>query len=170
MVFCFYFNIFIFINFRVRSCRGNLQKKEENNYEKNNCIFLCFFSYLFVSFSKGDLAIRAKKLELKLRSDKSDYEMSQKIFEMETGKAYRLEISSMGFKEYEIEAEDFFRNIWVRSIEIEGIELDTPVINEIEFEREGEIEIKFVPIRPGDYEFEIEGLQSKGMVGKFIVK
>ena len=43
-------------------------------------------------------------------------------------------------------------------------------INEIEFEREGEIEIKFVPIRPGEYDFEIERLQSKGMVGKFIVK
>ena len=44
------------------------------------------------------------------------------------------------------------------------------ILNEIEFEREGEIEIKFVPIRPGKYEFEIEGLQSKGMVGEFIVK
>ena len=86
------------------------------------------------SLGKGDLAIRAKKLELKLGSEKSDYEMSQKIFEMETGKAYRLEISSMGFKEYEIEAEDFFRNIWVRGIEVEGIEIDTPVINEIELE------------------------------------
>ena len=122
------------------------------------------------SLGKGDLAIRANKLELKLGSEKSDYEMSQKIFEMETGKAYRLEISSMGFKEYEIEAEDFFRNIWVRGIEIEGIEIDTPVINEIELEREGEIEIKFVPIRPGDYEFEIEGLQSKGMKGLFKVR
>ena len=122
------------------------------------------------SLGKGDLAIRAKKLELKVGSEKSDYEMSQKIFDMETGKAYRLEISSMGFKEYEIEAEDFFRNIWVRGIEIEGIEIDTPVINEIELEREGEIEIKFVPIRPGDYEFEIEGLQSKGMKGLFKVR
>ena len=122
------------------------------------------------AFAEGDLSIRSKKLELKLGSDKSDYEMSQKIFNMETGKAYRLEISSMGFKEYELEAEDFFRNIWIRSIEIDGIELDAPVINEIEFEREGEIEIKFVPIRPGEYDFEIERLQSKGMVGKFIVK
>ena len=80
-----------------------------------------------------------------------------KTFEAETGKAYRLEISSMGFKEYEFEAEEFFRNIWIRKIEIEGIEIDTSLINEIEFEREGEIEINFVPIRPGDYEFEIEG-------------
>ena len=75
---------------------------------KKIIVFFCaFFLISEVSFSNGDLAIRAKKLELKLGSDKSDYEMSQKIFEMETGKAYRLEISSMGFKEYEIEAEDF---------------------------------------------------------------
>ncbi len=133
----------------------------------------CLFTFsLMTSFvySKGDLSIRSKKLELKLGSDKSDYDMSQKIFNLETGKAYRLEISSMGFKEYEFEAEEFFRNIWIRSIEIEGVELDAPVINEIEFEREGEIEIKFVPIRPGEFDFEIERLQSKGMVGKFIVK
>ena len=85
-------------------------------------------------FAKGDLAIRSKKIELKLGSDKSDYEMSNKVFILETGKAYRLEILSMGFKEYEVEAEDFFKNIWIRKIEIEGIEIKAPVINEIEFE------------------------------------
>ena len=137
--------------------------------------FLMIIIFLFIqlpseSNAEGDLSIRSKKLVLNLGSDKSDYDMSQKIFNMETGIAYRLEITSMGFKEYELEAEDFFRNIWIRSIEIDGIELDAPVINEIEFEREGEIEIKFVPIRPGEYDFEIERLQSKGMVGKFIVK
>ena len=137
-------------------------------------VFLILLFTIFLSnslaFAEGDLSIRSKKLELKLGSDKSDYEMSQKIFNMETGKAYRLEISSMGFKEYELEAEDFFRNIWIRSIEIDGIELDAPIINEIEFEREGEVEIKFVPIRPGEYDFEIQRLQNQGMVGKFIVK
>ena len=135
-------------------------------------IFLTIIILLFnsLTFAKGDLAIRAKKLELKLGSDKSDYEMSQKSFELETGKAYRLEISSMGFKEYEFEAEEFFRNIWIRNTEVEGIEIDTSILNEIEFEREGEIEIQFVPIRPGNYEFEIEGLREKGMFGQFIVK
>ena len=137
--------------------------------------FLMIIIFLFIQFpsksnAEGDLSIRSKKLVLNLGSDKSDYDMSQKIFNMETGKAYRLEITSMGFKEYELEAEDFFRNIWISSIERDGLELDSPVINEIEFEREGEIEIKFVPIRPGEYDFEIERLQSKGMVGKFIVK
>ncbi len=130
---------------------------------------IIFFSFSFIR-AEGDLTIRSKKLELKLGSDKSDYEMSQKTFNLETGKSYRLEISSMGFKEYEFEAEDFFKNIWIRSIEIEGVELQAPVVQEIEFEREGEIEIKFVPIRPGNFEFEIEGLQNKGMVGSFIIK
>ena len=132
--------------------------------------FLLFFLLFSFLRAEGDLTIRSKKLELKLGSDKSDYEMSQKTFNLETGKSYRLEISSMGFKEYEFEAEDFFKNIWIRSIEIEGVELQAPVIPEIEFEREGEIEIKFVPIRPGNFEFEIEGLQNKGMVGSFIIK
>ena len=62
---------------------------------------ILLFSIIVVAtnvWGKGDLAIRAKKLELKLGSEKSDYEMSQKIFEMETGKAYMIEISSMVFK------------------------------------------------------------------------
>ena len=87
--------------------------------------------------------------------------MSQKIFNMETGKAYRLEITSMGFKEYELEAEDFFRNIWIRSIEIDGIELDAPVINEIEFEREGEIEIKFVQLGQENMILKLKGYKVK---------
>ena len=92
-------------------------------------ILLFVFAFNTSILAKGDLAIRAKKLELKLGSDKSDYDMSQKVFELETGKAYRLEISSMGFKEYEFEAEDFFRNVWIRNIEVEGIEIDTSILN-----------------------------------------
>ncbi len=120
--------------------------------------------------AEGDLALRSKKIVLKLGSEKSDYDMSQKEFNLETGKAYRLHISSMGFKEYEFEAEDFFKNIWIRKIEVQGIEIKAPVVHEIEFDREGKIEINFVPIRTGVFEFEIEGLQNKGMIGKFIIK
>ena len=38
------------------------------------CLFTFFFVTSFV-YSKGDLSIRSKKLELKLGSDKSDYEI-----------------------------------------------------------------------------------------------
>ena len=44
------------------------------------------------SSGKGDLALRSKKIELQLGSDKSDYDMSTKEIRLETGKAYRLEI------------------------------------------------------------------------------
>ena len=42
---------------------------------------LTFFFFDSIALAKGDLAIRSKKIELKLGSDKSDYEMSQKKFE-----------------------------------------------------------------------------------------
>ena len=133
-------------------------------------LILLFFLFINPVLSKGDLAIRSKKIELKLGSEKSDYEMSQRSINLETGQAYRLEISSMGFKEYEFEAEEFFKNIWIRKIEVEGVEIQVPTINEIEFEREGEIEINFVAIRTGKFPFEIQGLQNKGMIGEFIIE
>ena len=102
---------------------------------------LILFTFGFSDIkSEGDLALRSKKIELQLGSKVSDYEMSKKVINLETGKAYRLEISSLGFKEYEFEAEEFFKNIWIRKIEIDGIEIVTSTLLEIEFEREGEIE------------------------------
>tara|TARA_A100001015_G_C14631054_1_gene571700 strand:+ start:157 stop:570 length:414 start_codon:yes stop_codon:yes gene_type:complete len=134
-------------------------------------VFILLLSFIYSDIeSKGDLALRSKKIELQLGSEKSDYDMSKKVINLETGKAYRLEISSLGFKEYEFEAEDFFKNIWIRKVEINGIEIVVPTLLEIEFEREGEIEINFVPIRTGVFPFEIEGLQSKGMTGEFVIE
>ena len=130
-------------------------------------INLGFFT---LSYAKGDLALRSKKVELQLGSEKSDYDMSTNEIKLETGKAYRLEISSLGFKEYEFEAEEFFENIWIRKIEVGGVEIKVSSIKEIEFDREGEIEINFVPIRTGEFNFQIEGLTNKGMEGKFIIE
>ena len=137
-----------------------------------NFLIILFINLGFftLSFAKGDLALRSKKIVLQLGSEKSDYDMSTKEIKLETGNAYRLEISSLGFKEYEFEAEEFFENIWIRKIEVEGVEIKVPSIKEIEFDREGEIEINFVPIRTGEFDFEIEGLTNKGMEGKFIIE
>ncbi len=136
-----------------------------------------FITLLFVALvsispahGEGDLAIRAKPLTLELGSEESDYFMSTKAFTLETGQAYRLEISSFGFKEYVFSAPDFFRDIWIRKIEVEDVEISTPVITEIEFESEGEVELIFVPIRTGQYEFRMLGLESRGMVGTITVK
>jgi uncharacterized cupredoxin-like copper-binding protein len=121
--------------------------------------------------AKGDLATGTVILPpLVLGSKESDYAMSVKRYELETGKAYRLKIEGGGFKQYHLVAPEFFRNIWVRKIEAGDVTVDAPVIDGLEFEEEGDAELSFVPIRPGTYEFKIEGLEQKGMVGQFVVK
>lgn len=122
--------------------------------------------------AKGDLAVMAEELEpLVLGSSKSDYDLSVKEYRLETGKSYMLTIRCAGYKEYELEAEEFFRNIWLRTIEAGEVRMKVARLDSLEFElAEGEVEITFVPIRTGTYEFSVEGLEQKGMVGTFIVE
>ncbi len=121
--------------------------------------------------SKGYLATRAEKLpELVLGTDNTGYEISQKEYKLETGKAYRLKIRSTGAKEYAFEAPEFFNFIWLRKVEAGGIEIKATNVYELEFENEGEAEIFFVPIRPGKYKFRARGLEKQGVFGHFIVE
>lgn len=123
------------------------------------------------ALAKGDLAIKAEKMEpLELGSEESDYAMSVEEYHLETGRAYEWEIASRPFKDYALVAPDFFRNIWIRKLEVGNISVKAPVIDELEFEGEAEAELFFVPIRPGFYEFRIKGLEERGMVGRIIVK
>ncbi len=130
-------------------------------------------AFASAALAKGDLAVKAEELEpLVLGSEESDYTMSVKEYRLETGKAYSWEIRASGFKDYRIAAPEFFRNIWIRKIETEGLEIHAPIIYELEFEEgeKGEAELFFVPIRPGLYEFKARGLEERGMVGRIIVK
>lgn len=122
-------------------------------------------------FAAGDLTRKPIKLpDLVMGSDESDYYMSQKNYDLETGKAYKLAIISNGQKEYAMEASDFFASIYLRKVEAGGMEIKAVSLTELEFEDAAEAEIYFVPIKPGTFEFEMEGLESKGMVGTFTVK
>ena len=121
--------------------------------------------------AKGYLATRPAKLDpLILGTDATGYGMSVKEYTLETGKAYRLKISSTGAKEYALVAPEFFDFIWLRKVEVGDIEIKANSIYELEFEHAGECEIFFVPIKSGRYEFKVRGLEAKGMVGTFIVK
>ena len=64
----------------------------------------------------------------------------------------------------------FFRNIWIRKIEVGGVEIKSPTLDEIEFEKGGEAELFFVAVRPGTYDYGSRGLMERGMVGKIIVE
>lgn len=100
-----------------------------------------------------------------------DFAVSQKDIAMESGKSYRLSITAKGTKEYKFFAPDFFRHIWISQIVINHLEIHMQgAPSHLEFDDQGTIDIEFVTIRPGDYPWYIQGLEGKGMTGKFIVR
>ncbi len=121
--------------------------------------------------AQGYLATRPIELEpLVLGTEESGYGLSVSEYQLETGKAYSLEIVSTGRKEYAFEAPEFFNFIWLRKIEAGNMEIKASHVYELEFEEEADCEIFFVPIKPGTYRFRARGLEEQGMVGTFVVR
>ena len=123
------------------------------------------------SMAQGDLTTRPTKLpDLVLGTEDNRYELSHKEYQLETGKAYKLKIISSGQTEYAVQAPDFFASIYLRKVEAGDMEIKAVSLTELEFEQEGEAEIYFVPVKPGNFEFYAEGLEDKGMEGVFKIK
>jgi hypothetical protein len=124
-----------------------------------------------LALAEGDLAQKTERLpDMVLGLGQAGYGVSQKDFALVTGKAYRLKIKSTGQKECAWQAPEFANVIWLRKVEVNKVEIKASHVYEIEMEREGEAEVFFIPIRPGEYAWGCKGLESKGMAGKFIVK
>lgn len=123
------------------------------------------------SHAAGDLTLRSQSLpDLKFGSEQSDYAVSQKEYQLETGVAYQLKVIADGQKECAFQAPEFSRSIFLRKVEAGGVEIKAITLVELEFEQAGEAEIFFLPIKPGSYPFYCNGLQNKGMEGRFVVK
>ena len=121
------------------------------------------------ALAEGNLASRATRLET--LQIKGDLTFEPKEFQLETGKYYRWRIESDGGDEFMIQAPELFRNVWINQIVINDMEVHTSgAIYGVEFDDEGTIDIWFVPIRPGEYEYYARGYQSRGMTGKFVVR
>ncbi len=121
------------------------------------------------AWAEGNLAKRAERLPaLEIDGAKG---FSVTTYEIETGKFYRWRIASDGRDEYKLLAPELMRNSWVDQISIENKEVK-PLggLYAVEFDDEGEIDIYFVPIRPGTYEYYIENMREDGMLGTFVVK
>jgi hypothetical protein len=120
---------------------------------------------------EGDLSLRVTKLDpLTLGTGEAGFGVSKKSYDLVTGRAYSLMIKSTGAKECAWEAPEFANTIWLRKVEAGEVEIKASHLTEIEFEREGEAEIFFVPIRPGSFPWRCRGLEGKGMAGAFVVK
>lgn len=123
------------------------------------------------AFTEGFLVGRMEKVpDLTIGLGESGFEFKQEPFQFETGKGYRMWIKSTGKQECAFRAPDFFQHVWFRKIEVNKVELKFSSVHEIEFEREGEAELFFTPIRPGEYKWECGGVADKGLTGTFSVK
>jgi hypothetical protein len=123
------------------------------------------------AIAAGDLSGRPVRLpDLVLGNDDTGFGISQKEYNVETGKAYRLKVISTGKKEYALVAADLFDNIWLRKLEAGGMEIKANRVFELEFEKAAQAEIFFVPIRPGNYRMHAKGLEQRGVVIMFNVK
>jgi hypothetical protein len=121
--------------------------------------------------AKGFLATKPEKLpDLVLGTDDTGFGVSQKEYKLETGKAYQLKIISSGKQEYAMKGPDFFTYIWLRKVEAGGLEIKAHTLYELEFENEGEAELFFVPIRPGNYTLSAAGLEERGVVINFVIE
>lgn len=136
-------------------------------------IILCLAALLTAgeADARGDLATRAMRLEpLVLGNDESDFTMTQREYRLETGRYYRWTITSSGKREYNLVAPEFWRNVWIRQVQIGEIEIKTATLEELDFDGAGTIHVFFVPVRTGTYPFRLRGLEERGMTGRLIVE
>lgn len=123
------------------------------------------------ALAEGYIAGKAEKLpDLEIGLGDSGLEKKGGDYSIVTGKGYSLKIKSTGKHECAIVAPQFFNNIYVRKVEINKVEVKVHGLQEIEMEEEGEAELYFVVIRPGEYTWGCRNLEAKGLTGKFIVK
>jgi len=118
--------------------------------------------------ASGDPTRRATRLET-MTIDAADG-FSIRNYEVESGTYYRWRIESDGRDEYKLVAPGLFRESWVDEVVIEEREVKPLGLYAVEFDDAGAIDIYFVPIRPGRYQFYVEGLETQGFRGEFVVK
>ncbi|MCC5957106.1 MAG: hypothetical protein JJU07_13485 [Natronohydrobacter sp.] len=118
----------------------------------------------------GDLATQPIALEMQVGTGDNGFGIEPNEFQMQTGQAYRLTIQAVGWHECNWEAPSFFKNTWIRKIEAGNMEIKVAYLYELEMDADGEVELFFVPIRPGSYQFGCRGLEDRGMTGTFIVE
>ena len=110
------------------------------------------FSLATASYAEGNLASRATRLP-DMAIDSAELSLSISNFQLETGKYYRWRIVHDGGEEFQIMAPDLFRNSWIDQVVVADLEVQPMGLYAIEFDDEGTIDVWFVPIRPGDFEF-----------------
>ncbi|HQZ12196.1 MAG TPA: hypothetical protein PK286_04865 [Devosia sp.] len=118
----------------------------------------------------GD-ALTSNATPIELSIDTAKLVFSQTEIELETGKPYRLDVTSDGIEELGVMMPELFRNSWINQLVVDDLEVKVNgAISSIEFDDEGMISISFVPLRPGNYSFYAPGFEKAGLTGTFVVR
>ena len=118
--------------------------------------------------AEGNLAANGTDLTLNINTE--DLTFSQNTWELETGKYYRIDITSDGSEEIAVVAPELWRNSWINQIVVNDLEVKANGLYSVEFDDAGTFNISFVPLRPGEYDIYVPGYEERGLKGKFIVK
>jgi hypothetical protein len=105
--------------------------------------------------AEGDPTRRAERLELTEIDAASGFSIRE--YDLETGVYYRWRIVGDGLEEYEVAADDLFDNSWIEKVSVEDVAMAAAGLGEIQLGGEAEVDVWFVPIRPGDYAFGVKG-------------
>jgi hypothetical protein len=120
------------------------------------------------SLAEGNLAA-APEVLAPLVLDGAEWSMAPLEYTLETGKYYHWAITSDGLEEFAVLAPELWRNAWINQVVINDLEVKPMGLYSVEFDDEGTIDIWFVPIRPGQYPFWVDGFEERGMAGVFMV-
>lgn len=123
------------------------------------------------AFAAGDLATKATKLpDLLIGGGAAGYDMSQKTYDLESGKAYKLKLKATGTHACTIQGQEFFTAIYIRQIAAGEAEILNPTLTGLDFDDPSEAELFFVPVRTGSFKLGCKGLEEKGMTVTINVK
>ena len=116
----------------------------------------------------SDPTRRAERLEPTQIDAETGFSVRE--YDLKTGTYYRWRVSGDGIDEYEVSAEELFENSWLDRVSFDESSIGISDLEEIELGGEAEVNVWFVPIRPGDYEFEVEGRDEDGFTGVMHVR
>lgn len=116
----------------------------------------------------GDPTRRATRLDPLVLDAEKGFSIAR--YEVQSGVYYRWRIRSDGRDSYRLVAPRLFRESWIDRVSIDDREVEPYGLHALGFDDAGEIDLWFVPIRPGRYDFYAEGLETQGFRGVFVVK
>lgn len=125
----------------------------------------------FSAYSQGSAGLLSGGAEeLSPITLSSGMPLASETYTLESGKYYEIDIVADGSAEIAISGSEFFRNIWVDEVVINDIEVRPLGLDSLEFDDEGTATIKFIAIRPGQYEVRIPGTTGETQKAVFVIK